>query len=75
MFKTLHVIFDGKVLRPEEEVNLEPNTRYIVTIEREERDEPDLWDVLSELAGTVEGPQDWSEQHDHYLYGTPKSKK
>ena len=75
MSKTLHVIFDGKVLRPEEEVDLEPNTRYIVTIEREERDEPDLWDVLSELAGTVEGPQDWSEQHDHYLYGTPKSKK
>ena len=75
MSKTLHVIFDGKVLRPEEEVDLEPNTRYIVTIEREERDEPDLWDVLSELAGTVEGPQVWSEQHDHYLYGTPKSKK
>jgi len=76
MFKTLHVIFDGKVLHPEEEVDLKPNTRYIVTIERDERVEEDnLWDVLEELAGTVDGPEDWSEEHDHYIYGTPKSKK
>ncbi|NQE54286.1 hypothetical protein C5S29_11890 [ANME-1 cluster archaeon GoMg3.2] len=25
-------------------------------------------DVLSEFFGTVEGPRDWSEEHDHYLY-------
>jgi hypothetical protein len=30
------------------------------------------WDVLGSLIGQVEGPEDWSEQHDHYLYGTPK---
>lgn len=30
------------------------------------------WDVLESLIGQVEGPEDWSEQHDHYLYGTPK---
>ena len=30
------------------------------------------WDVLESLIGKVEGPEDWSEQHDHYLYGTPK---
>ncbi len=29
--KTLHAVFDGKVLRPEEVVNLEPNVRYLVT--------------------------------------------
>ena len=76
MSKTFYAIFDGKVLHPEEEVDLEPDTRYIVTIERDERVEGDsLWDVLSKLAGTIEGPQDWSEEHDHYLYGTPKRKK
>lgn len=32
----------------------------------------DTWDVLKELAGSVNGPSDWSSQHDHYLYGTPK---
>lgn len=32
----------------------------------------DAWDVLESLIGTVEAPSDWSSQHDHYLYGTPK---
>lgn len=32
----------------------------------------DAWDVLESLAGTVEAPTDWSVEHDHYLYGTPK---
>lgn len=32
----------------------------------------DAWDVLESLTGTVEAPADWSAEHDHYLYGTPK---
>ena len=74
MARTLHVTFDGKVLRPEEPVDLKLNTRYIVTIEYEE-EKSDLWNTLVKLAGTVEGPEDWSAEHDHYLYGTPKRKK
>ncbi len=32
-----------------------------------------IWEKLLELAGTVEGlPPDLAENHDHYLYGTPK---
>lgn len=31
-----------------------------------------VWDVLESLTGTVEAPADWSAEHDHYLYGTPK---
>jgi hypothetical protein len=31
-----------------------------------------LWDFLERTAGTVEMPADWSSEHDHYLYGTPK---
>jgi Arc/MetJ-type ribon-helix-helix transcriptional regulator len=30
------------------------------------------WDTLEEMAGTIEAPEDWSSEHDHYLYGTPK---
>lgn len=30
------------------------------------------WDVLESLTGTIEAPTDWSAEHDHYLYGTPK---
>jgi len=73
MPKSLHVTFDGKVFRPEEPVDLEPNTRYIVTIEREETSgEQNVWDVLNNLIGAVEGPEDLSQEHDHYLYGLPK---
>ncbi|OOP56617.1 MAG: hypothetical protein AYP45_08105 [Candidatus Brocadia carolinensis] len=76
MSKTLHVIFDGKVLRPEGPVDLKPNTHYVVTIEREEKSgTQDLWNVLGNFAGKVEGPEDWSQEHDHYLYGTPKRGK
>lgn len=74
--KTLHVVFDGKVLKPEESVDLEQNVRYLVTIERKEAmGKQSLWDVLSEFSGTVEGPEDWSGEHDHYLYGVPKREK
>ena len=30
------------------------------------------WDVLESLTGTIEAPTDWSAEHNHYLYGTPK---
>lgn len=75
MTKTLHVVFDGEILRPEEAVELEPDTSYIVTIKQEESSgNQNLWSVLSDLAGKVEGPPDWSKEHDHYLYGMPKQK-
>lgn len=32
----------------------------------------DAWDVLKAHAGSVEMPEDWAIEHDHYLYGTPK---
>lgn len=78
MTKVFHAIFDGKVLLPDEEIDLEPNTRYIVTIENDDigrAEEDNLWDLLEKLAGTIDGPEDWSEEHDHYLYGIAKSKK
>lgn len=34
--------------------------------------EQNAWDVLRKYSGTVEGPKDWSEEHDHYLYGVSK---
>ena len=35
--------------------------------------EPNAWDILESLTGTIEAPTDWSSEHDHYLYGTPKN--
>lgn len=77
MIKTLHAVFDGKVLKPEESVDLEQDVRYLVIIEQKDAiiDKSSLWDILDEFSGIVEGPEDWSEEHDHYLYGTPKQEK
>ena len=30
------------------------------------------WALLRSMTGTLEGPADWSQELDHYLYGTPK---
>ena len=44
-----------------------------ITLDREKTRIPgDAWDVLESLIGTYDGPTDWSIEHDHYLYGTPK---
>jgi hypothetical protein len=75
MTTTLTVLYDGEVLRPEGPVDLEPNTKYEVTIKpvaNQSVPEEDAWDVLESLAGTLDMPADWSIEHDHYLYGTPK---
>jgi len=78
----IHAVFDGKIFIPEERVDLEPNTRYEIIIGEKVsqtsptpaplQPSPTVWDLLEELEGTIEGPEDWSVEHDHYLYGTPK---
>lgn len=74
--KILHVHFDGKVLRPDEPVDLKTNVRYRITIEDEDSSsKQSIWEVLSEYSGKIDGPEDWSEEHDHYLYGIQKRKK
>lgn len=79
MSRTVTVVFDEGVLRPDTPLDLEPNGRYRITIEPVEGEESlgvgDAWDVLESLVGTVQGPIDWSAEHDHYLYGTPKLSK
>ena len=74
MTKTMLATFDGHALLPDTALDLEPNTRYLITIQTLEAppNNGDLWDLLENLAGTVLAPPDWSEEHDHYLYGTPK---
>jgi hypothetical protein len=70
MAKTIHATFDGEVLRPEEPVALAPNTRVLVTIL-----EPDVqvgtpYSFLKMARSLhLEGPPDWSERFEEYLYG------
>jgi hypothetical protein len=74
MNQTLTAVFDGQVLRPETPVKLQPNTRYLITIQDVPPPaiEGDAWDVLESLIGTINAPPDWASEHDHYLYGTAK---
>jgi predicted DNA-binding antitoxin AbrB/MazE fold protein len=74
MSRTITVVYDGEVLRPERPLDLEMNARYIVTVTERLLPEQrgNVWDVLDSLAGTVDCPSDWAGAHDHYLYGTPR---
>src|SRR2546423_7856144 len=74
MSKTLQAVFDGEVFRPEDTVDLRPNTRYTITIEAEEsnggaEDDPEhpLTALLS--LATDMGVTDLATRHDHYAHG------
>src|SRR5574341_110678 len=72
MPKTLRVIFDGDVLRPERAVDLQPNTWYVVTIEREEGEkaEEGTYPLSQILAfATDMGVRDLSTSHNWYSHG------
>ena len=77
MSTVFHATYDGKVLHIEEAVDLQPNTRYVVTIESE----GEGWEVGGEeeypltairLLATDMGVDDLSENHDYYAHGRPK---
>ncbi|WP_143046507.1 hypothetical protein [Trichormus sp. NMC-1] len=55
-------------------LEIEPSeTKYpLMEVTEIRNNEGNDWDVLEALTGTIEAPSDWSSQHNHYLYGTPK---
>lgn len=78
---TLHATFDGEVFRPEGPPSLEPNTRVRMIVETvpgaEEPEEEAVQGKTGEpysffhaaREAGLDGPADWSERLDHYLYG------
>lgn len=69
MTKTIEAIFDGVTLRPDEPLELPPNTRVRLTIETP---------AVSVMPGSflrtarglaLSGPSDWSANLEAYLYG------
>lgn len=71
MQRTIRVVFDGEVLRPEEPLDLMPNGRYLVSIEVPSSaigstSEAGILDDLLDLV-TDFGVSDVAAQHDHYL--------
>jgi len=72
--------FDGKVLVPDEPVDLPVNCELEVQIQvaaqngSGEKPLEKLAKALSQLEPNPDWPADGAAQHDHYLYGTPKRK-
>ena len=70
MLKTLHATFDGKVLRPEEPVDLEPDTYLLLTIEIIRPAKAKTGSFLQTARSLrLKGPADWSSHIEDYLYG------
>ncbi len=70
MTKTLHALYDGKVLRPEEPLNLRPNIRVRITVEMPVVEKPKRLSFLQTARSLqLEGPSDWSARIEDYLYG------
>ncbi len=70
MIKQIDAVFDGRVLRPTEPLELNPQTRVRLTIEitpsvvRQPRSFLRTARLLN-----LQGPRDWSERIEDYLYG------
>lgn len=73
MVKTLDAVFDGTVLHPVEPLALEPNTRVRITIETEPAKQKRASFLQTARSLELEGPSDWSENVDDYLYGNKPS--
>lgn len=62
MRKTLNAFFDGEVIRTEEPLALEPNTRLRITIETQPEVEASKKSFLRTARSlNLDGPPDWSE--------------
>ena len=70
MSQTLEATFDGVVFRPTETVKLQPDTRVqlVVTVKPTPEDRPKSF-LLTARSLHLQGPPDWSERLDDYLYG------
>ncbi|MEO8434676.1 MAG: antitoxin family protein [Pyrinomonadaceae bacterium] len=70
MSKMIEATFDGKVLRVDEPLDFEPNTRVWVTIEPMAQPMNGTESFLdTALSLNLEGPPDWSARVDDYLHG------
>jgi acyl carrier protein/predicted DNA-binding antitoxin AbrB/MazE fold protein len=69
MTKTLEAVFDGEVLRPDEPIDLEPNTRVRITIETPGQSGKSNSFLRTARSLNLQGPADWASRLDDYLHG------
>jgi len=72
---TIRVHFDGRVLVPDQPVDLPKDTPLEVDVRTLAKDASTLTDlttIATEFPPDPAAPRDRASQHKHYLYGTPK---
>ena len=69
MSQIVEAVFDGSVLRPDEALDLEPNTRVRVTVEVLPPPAHPASFLKTARSLRLSGPPDWSANLDGYLYG------
>ena len=70
MVKIIEATYDGLVLRPDEPLLLEANTRVRVTVETVESENGATTSFLKTARSLkLDGPADWANKVDDYLYG------
>lgn len=80
MIKTLHAIFDGKVLRPEGSVDLDVGKHYVLTVVRtieaksSKKEPPYPLNQILDIATDV-GVDDLSTRHNWYAHGKRDDEK
>jgi hypothetical protein len=72
--KEVRATFDGHSFHVIDPIDLAPNSECLIYVkEVKPKQAEDAINYLFSIAGTAHGPKDWSKEHDHYLYGTPKT--
>ena len=67
MAVTIDATYENGVLKPKEPLALAEGTQVRVAVSTLDESDP-----LAAVIGIGEGPADGADQHDHYIYGTPK---
>lgn len=69
MTKTFYATYDGEVLRPERPVTLARNARVRVTVETKTSTDTESSFLEAARSLKLDGPSDWSDRLEDYLYG------
>jgi predicted DNA-binding antitoxin AbrB/MazE fold protein len=67
MTKTILATYDGSVLHPEENLEINPGSNVIITVKFDDDIKVNSFFQTAKLL-KLDGPSDWSERLEDYLY-------
>lgn len=70
MVKSILAVYDGKVFCPEGAIDLPPNVRVRLVFDLVRGEKPPVGSFLETAMDlNLDGPEDWSQNLNKYLYG------